>query len=65
MKRCKNCGHEIFGRRTNIGCGEIEMIYKHKNGGNYCKILNYSENFYGKECMCSNAEPLIVKEKGK
>lgn len=61
--KCKNCGHLIYGRRYNFGRGEVKIEYKHKLGGNYCKVLKYEIDFYGRKCMCNNAEP--EKQKGE
>jgi hypothetical protein len=70
MTKCKNCGHDIIKRNSTKG-GIVGWDWVHKNGGNYCKVLDYSQKYYGGKCMCNNAEPeelkssLEVKGEGK
>lgn len=54
--KCKNCGHEIYSKLMCVVNGGKVKIWKHKNGGTYCKVEAQFPKL-GK-CLCNQPEPI-------
>lgn len=48
---CKNCSHTIV-KRYSSNNGESIVMWKHINGGTYCKVGDLGG------CLCNKAEPI-------